>query len=102
MSEPQPIDPRFVSRPSVRTKRRRRNCFGRIIGLIVLLFLLVLICVPLYAWSRINKVDAMPTSTRPADTPGTTYLLVGSDSRAGLSAADRKKLGTGSAAGQRT
>jgi LCP family protein required for cell wall assembly len=101
MSEPRPIDSRFVSRPPVRA-RRRRSWIGRIIGLIVLLFLLVLICVPLYAWSRINKVDAMPAGARPADTPGTTYLLVGSDSRQGLSAAERKKLGTGSAAGQRT
>jgi LCP family protein required for cell wall assembly len=102
MSEPQPTDRRVVSRSPLRTKRRRRSWFGRIIGLIVLLFLLVLICVPLYALGRINKVDAMPTGTRPADTPGTTYLLVGSDSRAGLSAAERKTLGTGSAAGQRT
>jgi LCP family protein required for cell wall assembly len=102
MSEPQPIDRRFVSRSPLRTKRRRRSWIGRIIGLIVLLFLLVLVCVPLYAWSRINKVDAMPTGTRPANTPGTTYLLVGSDSRAGLTAAEKKKLGTGSAAGQRT
>ncbi|MDX6237972.1 MAG: hypothetical protein QOG10_2787 [Kribbellaceae bacterium] len=102
MSEPQPIDRRFVSRSPLRTKRRRRSWIGRIIGLIVLLFLLVLICVPLYAWGRINKVDAMPAGTRPADTPGTTYLLVGSDSRAGLTAAEKKKLGTGSAAGQRT
>jgi LCP family protein required for cell wall assembly len=102
MSEPQAIDPRFVSRPPTRTRRRRRSWVGRIIGLIVLLFLLMVICVPLYAWSRINKVDAMPAGARPADTPGTTYLLVGSDSRQGLSAAERKKLGTGSAAGQRT
>ena len=39
---------------------------------------------------------------RPDDQPGTTYLLVGSDSRAGLSKEERKELGTGNAAGQRT
>ena len=100
MSQSQPIDRSYVSRPPVRKKRR--NWVVRIIGLIVLLFLLVLIAVPLYAWGRISKVDAFPSGQRPADTPGTTYLLVGSDSRAGLSAADKKKLGTGSAAGQRT
>src|SRR5690606_2001310 len=33
---------------------------------------------------------------------GTTYLIVGSDSREGLSKAQRKKLGTGNAGGQRT
>ncbi|QNE20712.1 LytR family transcriptional regulator [Kribbella qitaiheensis] len=99
MSQPQPIDPRYVSRP---VRKKRRNWFGRLIGLIVLLFLLMLICVPLYAWSRIDKVDAFPAGQRPAETPGTTYLMVGSDSREGLSAAEKKKLGTGSSAGQRT
>jgi LCP family protein required for cell wall assembly len=101
MSQPQPIDPRYVNRPPAKPKKRR-SWFGRIIGLIVLLFILTLICVPLYAWGRIDKVDAMPAGERPAETPGTTYLLVGSDSREGLSRADRAKLGTGSAAGQRT
>jgi LCP family protein required for cell wall assembly len=73
-----------------------------VIGLLVLLFLLVLICVPLYAWSKITKIDAMPTGDRPAETPGKTYLLVGSDSRQGLTPEQRRKLGTGSTAGQRT
>ncbi len=100
MSQQQPIDPRYAGRPPVRTKRR--NWFGRLIGLIVLLFVLMLICVPLYAWSRIDKVDAFPAGKRPAETSGTTYLMVGSDSREGLSAAEKKKLGTGSAGGQRT
>lgn len=59
MSQPQTIDPRFVSRTPVRPPKKRRNWFGRIIGLIVLLFLLVLISVPLYAWGKIDKVDAI-------------------------------------------
>jgi LCP family protein required for cell wall assembly len=101
MSHSQSIDPRYVSRPPVRPKKRR-NWFGRIIGLIVLLFVLSLICIPLFAWGKINKVDAFPAGDRPADTPGTTYLLVGSDSREGLSRAERAKLHTGKAAGQRT
>ncbi|HEU4948092.1 MAG TPA: LCP family protein [Kribbella sp.] len=100
MTEPQPIDPRFAGQPPA--PKRRRNWLGRIIGLVVLLFLLVLVGVPLYAWGRIDKVDAMPSGDRPANTPGTTYLLVGSDSREGLSAAERKKLGTGNTAGRRT
>jgi len=100
MSQPQPLDPRYVSRPPVRKKRR--NWFGRILGLVILLFVLMLICVPLFAWNKIEKVDAMPTGDRPAETPGTTYLMVGSDSREGLSAEEKKKLGTGSVAGKRT
>ena len=78
-----------------------RNVF-----LIVLLLVLVtatwLVAVPLHAWSQVQRVDDTPSGQRPAAQPGTTYLLVGSDSREGLSKAERKKLGTGSAAGQRT
>jgi LCP family protein required for cell wall assembly len=101
MSQPQPIDPRLVGRHPVRPKKRR-NLVGRLIGLVILLFVLTLIVVPLYAWSRIDKVDAAPAGNRPADAAGTTYLLVGSDSREGLSTEEKKKLGTGSVGGNRT
>ena len=47
-------------------------------------------------------MDAAPSGQRPADQPGKTFLLVASDSRAGLSKAEQKRLGTGSTAGQRT
>jgi LCP family protein required for cell wall assembly len=93
------MNPRYPGAPP---PRKRRNWVGRVIGLLVLLFILVLIFVPLYAWSKITKVDAMPDGERPAETPGMTYLLVGSDSREGLSAEERRKLGTGSTAGRRT
>ncbi|GAA1530538.1 LCP family protein [Kribbella lupini] len=101
MSQPQPIDPRLVGRTPVRPKKRR-SLVGRLIGLVILLFVLTLIVVPLYAWSRIDKVDAAPAGNRPADAAGTTYLLVGSDSREGLSTEEKKKLGTGSVGGNRT
>jgi LCP family protein required for cell wall assembly len=61
-----------------------------------------LVAVPIWAWSKIDKVNASPGGDRPADTPGTTYLLVGSDSRRGLDPAERQRLATGNAAGQRT
>ncbi len=57
---------------------------------------------PLWAWTKVDKVDFEPNGDRPDDQPGTTYLMVGSDSRAGLPAEERKELGTGNAAGQRT
>jgi len=43
-----------------------------------------LVAVPIYAWTSVSKVDATPAGNRPGDQPGTTYLLVGSDARAGL------------------
>jgi LCP family protein required for cell wall assembly len=70
---------------------------------IVLVAVLVwLIAVPVYAWTRIDRVDDVPSGDRPGNQPGTTFLLVGSDSREGLTKAERKKLGTGSTEGQRT
>ncbi|MGW6201564.1 LCP family protein [Kribbella sp. NPDC055110] len=97
MSETQPIDPRPAN--PARRPKKRRNWFLRTVGLIVLLFVLMLIAVPLYAWSRIDKLDAMPTGERPAATPGTTYLMVGSDARENLSRAERARLHTGGNAG---
>ncbi|MGZ8738562.1 MAG: LCP family protein [Nocardioides sp.] len=58
-------------------------------------WLVFLIAIPLWAWSKVDKVDAFPASGRPDDQPGTTYLMVGSDSREDLSAEERKELGTG-------
>lgn len=65
-------------------------------------WLLFLALVPVYAWSQVAKVPAEPAGNRPAGGPGTTYLLVGSDSREGLTNSQKKDLGTGSATGQRT
>ncbi|MEP7089434.1 MAG: LCP family protein [Nocardioidaceae bacterium] len=61
-----------------------------------------LVAVPIIAWQRIDKVDATPGGSRPAAQKGTTYLLVGSDSRAGLTRKQKRQLGTGNAAGRRT
>jgi LCP family protein required for cell wall assembly len=77
---------------------------GRIILLVLLAWIVFLVAVPLWAWSTIDKVDIEPDGDRPASQPGTTYLLVGSDSRKGLSKKENQRLGTGgvSDVGQRT
>lgn len=74
----------------------------RVILVLVVLALLFLVGTPIYAWNQISRVDAAPSGDRPADQPGTTFLLLGSDSRAGLSKKEQKELGTGSTKGQRT
>jgi LCP family protein required for cell wall assembly len=70
----------------------------------VLAVVLVLLAYPLalglVAWRHLGRVDALPADT--AATPGRTYLVVGSDSRRGLTAEQRRKLKTGNTAGQRT
>jgi len=65
-------------------------------------WLAFLVAVPIWAYGRVERIDAEPSGARPAEQPGTTYLLVGSDSREGLSAQQRRQLGTGNAAGRRT
>ncbi len=81
--------------------RKRRFGPGRIIALIVGLWLLFLVAVPIWAWNQVDRVDAEPDDQL-GEQPGTTYLVVGSDSREGLSAEQRKKLSTGGAKGART
>jgi LCP family protein required for cell wall assembly len=67
--------------------------------------LLLLVGYPLLlfvtAWTSLHRVDALPAGG-PAATPGRTYLVVGTDSRADLTAAERRRLHTGQTPGQRT
>ena len=88
--------------PSAGPPRPRRSRARWVLTTLLVAWLAFLVAVPLWAWSKIDKVDATPAGDRPAEQPGTTYLLVGSDSRAGLSGAERQELGTGGATGQRT
>jgi LCP family protein required for cell wall assembly len=66
------------------------------------LWLVFLVAVPIFAWQRVSNVDATPSGDRPGEQPGTTYLLVGSDSRQGLTREERERLGTGQSRGGRT
>ncbi|MFE1384383.1 LCP family protein [Streptomyces sp. NPDC058740] len=75
------------------------------IGSIVLAVAVVGWSVGTYAWasSRMrNEVDLSKVIERPSEGDCTTYLIVGSDSREGMSAEEKKKLHTGSAEGKRT
>jgi LCP family protein required for cell wall assembly len=82
---------------------RRRHRRGRTALIVVLVLLLLMIGVYFYLDSRLHRIDVFSDyNGRPADTPGTNWLVVGSDSRAGLSAKQRKDFSTGKAAGRRT
>ena len=74
----------------------------RYLWLLLVLWLVYLIAVPFFAWNNVSQVNAFPSGKRPADTSGTNYLIVGSDSRKGLTAEQRKQLHTGNDSGQRT
>ncbi|MDQ1286547.1 MAG: hypothetical protein QG622_112 [Actinomycetota bacterium] len=83
--------------------RRRWRPRPRLVAAVVVLVLLgypALLAVT--AITSLSRIPALPDSGRPAETPGRTYLVVGSDSRQDLSRDERAKLGTGKAAGTRT
>ena len=62
-----------------------------------------MLAVPFWAWSKVDKIDAMPADEgRPDEQGGNTYLIVGSDSRDDLTEEEREELGTGGEVGQRT
>jgi len=78
---------------------RKRKPIRRIILLVVVLWIIFLIAVPVWAWGRIAKIDAEPTTARPGQQLGTNYLLVGSDSRRGLTKEQQDELATGGDSG---
>jgi LCP family protein required for cell wall assembly len=99
-----PPEPRPEARPgpAARRPRRRRGHWGKLLALVVVLWLAFMVGTPLHAWSTVTKVDTAPAGERPPEAPGYTYLLVGSDSREGLTAEERAEYTTGDAAGRRT
>ncbi|MFI1585866.1 LCP family protein [Embleya sp. NPDC020630] len=86
--------------------RRPVNIKKRIlIGVGVFVALVLTFGVVTYFWadSKIRHEDVLDNyAGRPKGIEGTTWLIVGSDSREGLDATDRKKLHTGKAPGKRT
>lgn len=102
-----PADPALPPAAAPRPRRRRHPLRAVLVTLLVLVLLIGggIAALGGYAWSKVGRTDALPSSGATADTPGTNYLLVGSDSRAGLTPEQVRALHTGSSAsigGQRT
>lgn len=75
----------------------------RRVPVVLLLVLALLLGTFLYFFSRIDKVDAVQDyDGRPEAGSGTNWLIVGSDSREGLSDDEVKELNLGRVAGRRT
>ncbi|QWB27212.1 LCP family protein [Streptomyces koelreuteriae] len=82
---------------------RRRRALRRVLLLVLSALLLTPPGVCLWADIRLNReVDLGGISDRPPRGTGTNYLIVGSDSREGLSSRARRELHTGTAEGRRT
>jgi LCP family protein required for cell wall assembly len=92
--------------PGARGPRPAPNWRRRIkVTAITVVTVLVVTAVGTYFWadSKLNReVDLAKVIDRPAAGEGTNYLIVGSDSREGMSDEEKKKLHTGSAEGKRT
>lgn len=92
--------PRRHSKPH--SRRKKTNPVKRFFGCAGILVLVVVVCSLIFAlWAdtRLTRVDALPDE-QVANTSGTNWLLVGSDSRQGLSEEDQQALGTGGDVGE--
>ncbi|GGO00654.1 LCP family protein [Microbispora bryophytorum] len=86
-----------------RGPRRTGRLVLRVVLVVVVLLLVAAVAGYFWIGSRLRPVESLTDyDGRPAETPGQDWLLVGSDSRAGLTAAQRRKLATGKAVGKRT
>ena len=105
-SRPAPSRPTPAPSTKPAAKRPRRAVTSRRVARWVGGFLVVVLAglVVLFwlAWSRIDKVDAIPEDHGSSVSDGRVYLLVGSDSREDLTAEEQAELGTGSTEGRRT
>jgi len=91
-------------RPGSGTHHRRRRVLV-VAAVLVVGWMAFMIWVPFHAWAGVQRVDASPAGDRPAASKGYDYVLVGSDSRVGLTVAQQRALHTGStkvAEGKRT
>lgn len=88
-------------RPAAAPDWRRRIKIGALSLVVVVLA----VSVGTYFWadSKLKRdVDLSKVIERPKSGDGTNYLIVGSDSREGMTSEDKKRLHTGSAEGKRT
>lgn len=96
---PPPQQPKRPAKPS----RGRPRFRVKWLWALLLVWLVFLVAIPLWAWSRVEKVDALPAEgTRIEDQPGTTYLVVGSDKADDLTEEQQQVVRAGERAGQRT
>ncbi|MGL4832266.1 MAG: LCP family protein [Propionibacteriaceae bacterium] len=90
-----PLPPTAPTTP-LPPQAKRRHPLRRaltIVTIVILAQICYLATVPLIAWHRLGSIENATDGQRPAGQVGTTILLVGSDSRDGLSEEEAQRLG---------
>ncbi|MEB3370901.1 LCP family protein [Saccharopolyspora mangrovi] len=98
---PPPGRPRG-DRPHPPPPRRRRPSWGKRIGVGLLVVVVLLGALLFYFDSMLQRTAALEFEGPAADSAGSNWLLVGSDSREGLDEGQREELSAGDAGGRRT
>ncbi|SDB89086.1 cell envelope-related function transcriptional attenuator common domain-containing protein [Raineyella antarctica] len=93
---PRPAGKPRDARPRKHPRTRRQ------LQVVIAVLLVYLLAFPAWAWFGSGRVDATSAGNRPHLQAGITLLMTGSDSRAGMTDAQKRALGTGSAAGERS
>lgn len=101
-----PAPPRGAPRPGAaprppRRRRSRARIAALVVGGAVLAYITWVVGLLIYMTVSLPTVEAMPAEQVP-DTKGTVWLMVGSDSREGLTAEQQRELTTGGDVGKRT
>nr|WP_231895858.1 LCP family protein [Gordonia sp. LAM0048] len=100
---PPPAPPRPTTPPRPRRGGRRAVRIGKVLLILLLVVVLGSVGLLFYYDSRLDRIDALRAyAGRPSDTPGTNWLIVGTDSRSDLTEEQRRALATGDADGSRT
>jgi LCP family protein required for cell wall assembly len=82
--------------PPKAKKPRRKRHWGRILLAVLLVFVVAVVATGVWMDSSLHRIPALADyPNRPATVKGTTWLLVGSDSRQGLSPDQQAELATG-------
>ncbi len=93
---------RRVRAPRLKPIRRTRRLI-KLILLLPLLYLIFYVVLGVWTYSRLNTIDVFSDYPgRPGNTMAQTWLFVGSDSRANMTAAQRRQYSTGGTEGLRT
>ena len=90
-----PIKPNRAGKRSFSLPKWWRLSTGATLVLIPIVWVVYLAVVPIMAWSTVSMLEAWPEGARPPEQPGANYLVVGSDSRKGLTEEQQKELKTG-------